>query len=230
VEAFSTVIVERIVDTLGVVILLFAAMPLVHFAGGATKPAIVLTALTVVLLAALMLAARHKSAVLRLMVRGTRWLPEAWRQPAVDRAEAAFTGLGALTDARAGAEVLGLTALIYLVLVAGMEAQLVAFHLRLPVAAPFFLLGAAALGLVVPAPAGIGVWEGIIITILTSLFAVERTQAAGLAVVSHVVFFAPPIVFAAIYLWRLGASWGTLVGLTRRDATLEAPAPSAQPE
>jgi len=216
VEAFSTVILERVFDTLGVIVLLLAAMPLVHFAGGASRPVLLLSGAMALLLVALLLAAMHRDAALRIIRHAVWMLPRRVRAPVLGRAESALTGLAALTDARAAAEVIGLTVLVYLVAVAAMEAQVVAFHLRLPPAAPFFLLGAATLGLVVPAPAGIGVWEGILITLLTSVFSVERSQAASLAVVSHVVFFAPPMLFAALYLWRLGASWSTVVGLTRR--------------
>jgi glycosyltransferase 2 family protein len=216
VEAFSTIIVERVVDTLAVIILLFAAMPLVHFSGGATGPVLVLSGVMLLLLVVLLFAAMNRGAALRLIQQAARLLPERLRASVLEKAGSALTGLAVLTDPRAAAEVIGLTVLLYLVGVAAMEAQIVAFHLRVPPAGPFFLLATASLGLVVPAPAGIGVWEGIIITILTSVFAIERSQAASLAVVSHVVFFAPPMIFAALYLWRLGASWGTVIGLTRR--------------
>jgi uncharacterized protein (TIRG00374 family) len=221
IEAFSTIVVERIVDTLAVIVLLFAAMPLVHFSGGATKPAVILGGIMVILLAALLLAALHRDGALRL-VRGTaRMFPERFRAPLADRAESALNGLGALTDPRSAAEVVGLTAIVYLLGVAAMEAQLRAFHLQLPPAAPFFLLAAGTLGLVVPAPAGIGVWEGILIAVLTGLFGIDRTQAASLAVVSHVIFFLPPMLFAALFLWRLGTSWSALLGLTRSQASDE---------
>ncbi|HTE84566.1 MAG TPA: lysylphosphatidylglycerol synthase transmembrane domain-containing protein [Dehalococcoidia bacterium] len=224
VEAFSTIVVERVVDTLAVIILLFAAMPLVQFAGGADWPSWLLPGVRViavsmlVLLVALLLAAMNRGTTLRVVQQATRLLPERLRASVLAKAASALTGLAVLTDPRAAAEVIGLTGLIYLAGVAAMEAQVVAFHMRLPPAGPFFLLAAATLGLVVPAPGGIGVWEVIVKTSLTSVFAIEGSEAASLAVVSHVVFFAPPMLFAALYLWRLGASWDTLMGLTRRGA------------
>jgi uncharacterized protein (TIRG00374 family) len=222
VETFATIVVERVVDTLAVIVLLIAVMPLVHITGSAERPVLMLTAAMLGLIAAMLVAAMHRQAATRLIARVARILPSRHQAAVVRQAESALAGLASLTDPRAAAEVVGLTVLVYLALAGAMEAQLAAFHLRLPPAGPFFLLGAATLGLVVPAsPGAVGVWEGIVIATLTGIFAIERSLATSLAVVSHVVFFAPPMLLAAIYLWRLGASWSGLLSLTRRSAEPE---------
>jgi uncharacterized protein (TIRG00374 family) len=230
VEAFSTIVVERVIDTLAVIVLLFASMPAVHLSGETLHTVgKVSGVVALLLLAALILAATKRAATLALIGWAIRPLPERWRVSILDKAESALAGLGALNDPPAAARVLGFTVLIYLVNVAAMESQLVAFHIQAAPAVAFFLIGAASLGLIVPVPGGIGVWEASIIFVLTSLLAIDRSQAASLAVVSHVIFFAPPIVFAALYLWRLGASWDTVFGLARSKPRANVhPEPSPQ--
>jgi glycosyltransferase 2 family protein len=221
-EALGTVVVERVVDTLGVILLLGASALLLHAAGITGRPVLVLAALLLLLLLAMILATARRQAALRLVGLFAGFLPERLRAGIVRQAESALEGLAALRDPRASAQVAGLTVIVYLVLVAAMQAQLAAFHLRLPPAGPFFLLGAATLGLVVPAsPGSVGVWEGIVIAVLTRIFAVDRSLATSLALVSHVVFFAPPMLLAAVYLWRLGSSWSRVVATAQTSIEIE---------
>jgi glycosyltransferase 2 family protein len=216
VEAFSTIVVERVADLLAVIVLLFASMQAVHFSSEALRSAGKVGAVFALLLLALMLlAVRKRSATLAIVAMAIRPFPEHWRQGILDKTASVLAGMGALNDPAAAAKVIGFTILIYLVNVAAMEAQLVAFHMQFTPAVPFFLIGAASLGLIIPVPGGIGVWEASIVFVLTSLLGIDRNQAAGLAVVSHLIFFAPPMIFAALYLWRLGASWETVFGMSR---------------
>jgi glycosyltransferase AglD len=162
----------------------------------------------------LLVTALQRATALRLVQWCSRLLPERFRAGVTRQADAAIDGLAALRNPRAAAEVVSLSALVYLVLGASMAAQLLAFHIRLSVAAPFFVLAAATLGLVIPAsPGAIGIWEGVVIATLTGAFSVDRSLATGVALVSHVVFFMPPMFFGAVYLWRVGVSWGRLLGL-----------------
>lgn len=213
-EALSTIVVERVLDTLAVILLLGAVAPLVPVPRGAVRPVVLLAAGMLLLALLLLLVSRRRAAALRLVTWSARALPERFRLPAVSHADAAIDGLAALRSPRAAAEVALLTVLVYALLAGAMEAQLAAFHLRLPPAGPLFLLAAATLGLVVPSsPGAVGVWEGVVIATLAAIFSVERSLATGVALVSHVVFFAPPMFFGAFYLWRLGMSWGRLLGL-----------------
>jgi glycosyltransferase 2 family protein len=216
VEAFSTIVVERVADLLAVIVLLFASMEAVHFSSEALRSAGKFGAVFAgLLLAVMMLAVMKRKATLGCVSWAIHPLPERWRHGIMDKAESVLAGMGALKDPGAAAKVIGFTILIYLVNVAAMEAQLVAFHMQFTPAVPFFLIGAASLGLIIPVPGGIGVWEASIVFVLTSLLGIDRNQAAGLAVVSHLIFFAPPMIFAALYLWRLGASWETVFGMSR---------------
>jgi uncharacterized protein (TIRG00374 family) len=218
IEALSTIVVERVVDTLAVILLLGAVAPLVPVPRSAARPVALLAAAMIVLAALLLIAATRRAATVRLVARAARILPQRFRSPAERHADAAIDGLAALRSARAATEVVVLTVLVYLLLGGAMAAQLAAFHVSLSPAGAFFLLAAATLGLVIPSsPGAVGVWEGIVIGALTGIFSIERSAATAVALVSHVVFFAPPMFFGAFYLSRFGVSWGRVLGLGGRQ-------------
>src|SRR5947209_1421065 len=73
VEALSTIVVERVVDTLGVIILLVAATLLLHIAGIAGRPVLLLSGALALLLAALWLMTSRRSDALRI----AGWLTRA---------------------------------------------------------------------------------------------------------------------------------------------------------
>ena len=221
-EGLSTIVVERVVDTLAVVLLLGAVAPFVPVPHSAVRPVVALAVAMLALALVLLLIAARRAAALRLVAWSARILPARFRTPALTHADAAIDGLAALRSPRAAAEVGALTALVYALLGAAMVAPLAAFHLRLSPAGPWFLLAAATLGLVIPSsPGAVGVWEGVVIATLTAIFSVERSLATGIALVSHVVFFAPPMFFGAVYLWRLGMSWSRLLGLRQAQPQTE---------
>jgi glycosyltransferase 2 family protein len=213
-EILTTIVVERIVDTLSVIVLLGLVAPFIPVPRAAARPVVALGVLMLLFVCGLLLLALKRSAALRLVTWAAQLLPERFRAVAEQQAGKALDGLAALRNPRAAAEVAGLSALIYFTLGAAMAAQLIAFHVRLGVAASYFVLAAATLGLVVPAsPGAIGVWEAVIIATLTGIFGVDRTPATGVALVTHVIFFAPPMFFGAAYLWRVGVSWGRVFSL-----------------
>jgi uncharacterized membrane protein YbhN (UPF0104 family) len=214
VEALSTVVVERVVDTLAVIALFVIVAPLVHVPATAERAVLALTAAMGLLVLAMVLGVVCRPQTAALGNRLTHMLPPRFQVGLQRQGAAILDGLGALGRPLTAAKVIGLTLLVYLALGAAMEAQLIAFHVPLPAVAPFFLLAAATLGLVAPSPGAVGVWEGIMIAALAGIFAVDRAQATSIALVTHAIFFAPPMFLAAIYLWRLGVSWNRVVRLT----------------
>jgi glycosyltransferase 2 family protein len=215
VEALSTIVVERVVDNQYVILMLGAVAPLVPVPQSAARPVALLAAAMLVLAALLVIAATKRAATLRLVARVARHLPHRFRSPAERHADAAIDGLAALRSPGAAIEVAVLSVLVYLLLGGAMAAQLAAFHVKLGPAGVFFLLAAATLGLVIPSsPGAVGVWEGIVIGALTGIFSIDRSPATAVALVSHVVFFAPPMFFGAFYLSRFGVSWGRVLGLS----------------
>jgi glycosyltransferase 2 family protein len=213
-EALATIVVERLVDTLSVIILLGMVAPFIPVPHAAARPVLLLAAMMLLLAALLLIVATQRATALRLVGWGSRLLPERLRGGLSRQADAAIDGLAALRNPRAAAEVAVLSALVYLTLGASMAAQLMAFHIRLGIAAPFFVLATATLGLVIPAsPGAIGIWEGVVIAALTGAFSIDRNLATGVALVTHVIFFSPPMFLGAAYVWRVGVSWGRLLGL-----------------
>lgn len=228
VETLSTIVVERAIDTLAVIIMLAAVAPFVAIPAGAVRPLLLLTALVVILFLVLVIAAARRALAMALIERLAMFLPLRLRRPAVRHVDSAIDGLAVFTDPLAAIEVIALTAVIYLLLTGAIATLLLAFHIHLGTAGVFFLLATATLGLVIPSSPGyVGVWEGVIVATLVNVFALDRNLAASFALVSHVALFLPPVAFAAIYLWRSSATWNAVLSFGRatraEQATLSLP-------
>ena len=122
VETLSTILVERVVDTLGVIVLIIAVMPLVHGASAAVRPILVLTALLVIWLS--QCSSQPSAAPIRCDWSEANCeapsCPVSRRYP--PSCEAAITGLDSLTHPGAAAEVVALTVVVYLIMAAAMQA------------------------------------------------------------------------------------------------------------
>ncbi|MGI8550389.1 MAG: lysylphosphatidylglycerol synthase transmembrane domain-containing protein [Dehalococcoidia bacterium] len=223
VQILSTIVLERAVDTVAVIAMLGAVAPFVGLPRGAGRPLLLLTVAMLLLFLVMLVAAVRRDRTMRLVTRAARFLPERLRGMAVEHADSVIDGFSVLTRPLAAAEVVGLTILVYLLAAASMEAVLLSFHIQIGKAGPFFLLATATLGLVVPSsPGAIGVWEGTVVAVLTEIFGVTKGLAATVALVSHVVFFLPPVLFAAVYLWRSSASLKQVLSLGHGRATVPA--------
>ncbi len=208
VHVLTTIVVERLLDVLIVVALLLILLPFVDEPGWATGPALVLGLGVLVLATVLAAIARARRFALHVVEWLLRLAPEGLRGRLRESAEAALDGFATLGHPpvllRAGAWSAAAWAFssLYLYFI------LLAFDLELTYAAPLLVMVATALGMIVPSSAGyIGVYHAIAIETLTSVFAVERADAAGFALVSHALFYLVPIILGMAYLWSRRESW-----------------------
>ena len=221
VHALTTIVVERLLDVLIVVALLLILLPFVDEPDWATGPALVLGISVLVLATVLAAISRARRFALHVVEWLLRLAPEGLRGRLRESAEAALDGFATLGRPpvllRAGAWSVAAWAFssLYLYFV------LLAFDIELTYAAPILVMVATALGMIVPSSPGyIGVYHAIAIETLTSVFGVERADAAGFALVSHALFYLVPIIFAMAYLWSRRESWQEMLSgaLSRPEA------------
>ena len=99
------------------------------------------------------------------------------------------------------------------VLICGVHALLFrAFDLGLPTYAVLPLVSMAVVGLAVPVPAAVGSYHNAVQLGLVLLLGVQSDLAAGYAIVSHAVAFLPSGTIGLILLAREGMSWSSLTG------------------
>ncbi len=208
VAVLSTVALDRILDVVGVSLLLAVVLPTTDLPSWVAESGLLVGAGGVTLLALCILLAypRWRSLFLRLLSRSPRFpgkvLLEKW-------AEALCLGMEGLKGAGPLLRVAAATAAIWLVTVLTAYFTQLAFHIQAPIWAAALVVAITNLGMVVPSSPGyVGVYHYLVVLAL-SAFAVERELALGFAVVFHLAWLLPVCLLGVFALWRRGL---TLMG------------------
>jgi uncharacterized protein (TIRG00374 family) len=200
VEITATVLLERIYDVGGILIVFLIAqpwLPSVSWFGAATVAAAVLACGIAVAVTTLVVLGDRP---LRMLLRPVHRLAPITEER-VERTVAEMTrGLSGLHDWRVAAEALLWTIAAWLA--SGVCAYLVslAFHLHVGLAAGVLVTVAIGLGMILPAaPAAVGVFEGATLIALKA-YGLGRSAALPYALVLHLVNFAPFILAGVMLL------------------------------
>lgn len=218
--AFATIIVERVLDLVAVVLLLGVSLvswrgtgdPVLLAAvrvGGATAGAV-----AVVGVALMHGLAGHPERLERWLLR-VEWLVPA----RVARRLASFgrlfaEGLGVMRDPRRLRASVLLSVPLWLGI--GLQTWLVtrAFDIALPPLGTFVLLGVLVVGVAVPTPGAVGGFHEAYRLTMTGLFGAANDRAVGAAIVLHALAFVPVTLVGIVFM----AQDGLTVGRMRRLA------------
>ena len=138
------------------------------------------------------------------------WLPARLRPRVAGLLDSFALGLDVLGDPRALGTVSGLSLLIWLINVAGVQAMFVAFSLDLPPHAAFLVLAVVAVALVLPSTPGyVGPFQAGTVVAL-ALFSVPKATALSLSIVYHAVNYIPITIVGLIYLGAMNLTLGEL--------------------
>jgi hypothetical protein len=171
------------------------------------------------LLAVLLLALWKRDASLRFWRRALGLISHRLAEKLTAVLAAFIDGLRALPDLRRLASVLGLT-LLYWAL-AGLCNWILfqAFHLDLPLAASFVLMGILVIGIMVPGGPGFaGPFEVAVYVALVQLFGLSLTVNAGFTIVLHGLQFTFQLVLGVIFLFSSHVSFLKVVSDSERAA------------
>jgi glycosyltransferase 2 family protein len=233
--ALATIALERLLDTLTVMILFAVFMLSARGAsllsappGGETQAAIFLrrgvvaAAAFVVLglpIAALLVAAPARVvAVLHRLNPGERSGPVG---RAIGSIESFVEGFGALRRARDLVPCLALSLALWLAIDLSVLLGVKAFGLPLRFTDVFLLIVPLAVGIVVPTPGGVGPYEFLGQTSLAGFWGVAASRAAATAVTLHAATLVPTIGVGLLFMWR--------DGLRIRDVRQMTAAPAGRP-
>lgn len=225
-RAFATVIVERILDTITVVVMLMITLPFIDAPAWAKWPTLLLGLgfLSLAVVLALLSTARARAAAIAAWA--ARLLPGRYQQRTQEAIEAVFEGLTVLRQPRALVPAAAWSVIAWFTSALFTFVVLRAFDLDLPMSAALFVTSAAALGMIVPSSPGyIGVFHAIAIESLVNVFDADRSRAASYALVQHAIFYLTPILIGVVYLWRERHTWqqSSLLGSlqTRREQKVQ---------
>lgn len=217
--AFTTVVVERMLDLvtvllmLGVFLLAFdpglAALDPALFAavrgGGAAAAAFAVAGMVV-----LMVFAARPHLLPRLAAALTGWLPPGPRGIVAGLAAAVAAGLGALRDPARVGIALAWSVALWVVIAAQIWVVSAALGVSLPPAGALLLMALLVVGVAVPTPGAVGGFHEAYRIGATAFFGADNDRAVAAAIVLHAVGFVPTLVAGAWLMAREGLSFAHL--------------------
>ena len=216
-RALSSVVLERVLDMLVIVVLFTLTLPFVptlpHLLG---RAGLTFGTLAIVCFGLLLVAASRRLHALKLtkwVLQRIPWLEtEAW----LKRADSFLAGFQTLTGWGLLLPVLGLSVAVWLAGVVAYYWGIGAFWPEVTWPASAFVLCAAAFGLSVPSsPSGVGVFHASIWLALP-VFSATKAQALGFAFVYHALTLIIVFILGGIGLWQNGQTIGDILTATRR--------------
>jgi len=221
-HALSTIVVERVLDVLAVVLMLVLLLPFIDVPAWAATPALVagvVFLILAVLLATLSLARRW---AMTMVDKGARLLPARYQPRLRQAAESVMEGFGVLNKPAVLAQGVGWSFASWFCSVLMMFIVQRALGLRLGFEAAAFVVATTSLAMLVPASPGyIGTFELVTIKGLENVFDVSNSTAAGYALVQHAFLYLAPLIIAAVYLWRERQAWRQVRFWARQEAPAE---------
>jgi glycosyltransferase 2 family protein len=199
-EALGTVLVERLLDVIVLLLLLLAVLPFVPEVTWLRVAATTLAVAVLVLLATILVLNRYDARPLGFLLRPLSWLPGFSAARASVAAESLLRGLRGVRDVRAGVVAVALTAASWLSVALSFWLAIRGLHLELGYDAAVLVVVATTFSLVIPAlPTSVGVFEAATLVSLRP-FGIDDSVALSCAVVLHVLSFLPFIVAGLVAL------------------------------
>ncbi|HUR32971.1 MAG TPA: lysylphosphatidylglycerol synthase transmembrane domain-containing protein [Vicinamibacterales bacterium] len=229
--AFATIILERVLDMVTVLVLLatyvifLAPQPTVtnHTAFEAVKWAgMTAGAGALVVLVVLFLLAGNPARLAESLTRLERVLPSTLAGLLARVAEKFATGLGAIRRPGRLLVALVLSFPLWLSIGAGIWAAAVAFHLAVPFAGSFLVIALLVVGVAVPTPGAVGGFHAAFRFAATTFFAAPDDAAVGAAIVLHLFTVGPTLLLGLLFAAQEGlnlAGMRTLAGQADTEGT-----------
>lgn len=226
--AFATVVLERVLDLVAVLILL--AIYLAAFDPGlaAVNPAVfrlvqaggmAAGGLAVGGLVLLVLLAGHPERVHGIVLRAER-VPRRVAHAGARLVRAFAEGLAIVRQPSRVLVAVGQSLLMWLVIAAQTWVLVAAFGIALPPAGALLVTAFLVVGVSVPTPGGVGGYHEAFRLAVTTFFAADNDAAVGAAIVAHVVSVVPGLALGLWFAAQEGLSLarlGSLAGSARAE-------------
>jgi glycosyltransferase 2 family protein len=217
VRALSTVVVERILDVLTVIVVLMLLLPFVPVPGYVRTVLLIGVPGMLVIIGLVALLWFKRERALDMLEHRTGWLPDGVSAKMREHGESVLEGFSVLDSGKSLGKSLGWTALTWLSGGGMMWTMLVAFGLPNSLSIAFFLLGVSALSMVIPSSPGfVGVYHALMIEALVTIFGAPRGLAASYAIMTHLLLFTPTVIFGVGYMLKEPEIWNQLLRWRRR--------------
>lgn len=228
--AFATIILERVLDTV-MVLLLFGLFLLLadpdlgrgdSLAFSRLKVGgVVAAVLSIAALAAMFFLAGHPGTLNSLQAGLERVLPSRFAAVGTRFLRTFADGLAIVRQPRRLAVALVLSVPLWLSIAAAIWCVSRAFHIQLPFVGSFLVMALLVVGVAVPTPGAVGGFHYFYRLAATAFYGAPNDRAVGAAIVLHAVSFVPVAVVGLALLAREGMSLATVGSLVRADSAEE---------
>ncbi len=207
-RSLSTIIVERVLDVVTLLVFLLVLVPFVDIPSRARLSAAVLAVVVGSVAVTLIVLSRRRLFAMRLVDRIGRFAPERFRAKLREMAESALDGFAVLSNPRVAAQLIAWSTVTWLFVSVVVFMGTQAFSLDVGFGAAVFLVIATTFGFFVPSsPGSFGVYHAIVIKTLTDVFGVDQDHAVSYALIIHLVFYLPPTFLGLGFLWKERQLW-----------------------
>jgi uncharacterized protein (TIRG00374 family) len=212
--AFATILLERMLDLVTVV--LFVGFALLLGAGrsetgggvGALELGGLLGLAAALLgLGSMFLFARYPDAALRFTKRLLSFVPRRFGDRALGFVDTFRSGLGVLVDGSGLLKIGLMSVLLWLSICLSFWLGARAFEVEFGFVDTFLVIGFLTVGVAVPTPGAIGGYHVMCALALTTLFGTEATLAKAVALVSHAISFLPVTILGIFLFAKSGLSF-----------------------
>lgn len=205
--AAATLVIERVLDSLALVLILAVLVFITPVPTGVQWAAGVLLAVDIVGVAVLVTVARAPQLARRVLARLTRRWPRA-EHAALGIFETALRGLDGIRTPAHAIRIAAWTPIIWALPAAAAWAMLRAFHLELPLLAGWVIIAFVGIGISVPsAPGYLGVFH-FAAKLALDVFGVAPSTAVAYALIYHASGAVPITLVGWLYLLREHVSLG----------------------
>ncbi len=211
--AFATVILERLLDLVTVLILLASYVFFFGRDQGTAQPAVfaavkwtgaMAAAASLAALAVLFVVAGNPARIGAMLARLERVLPSSLAGLLAKIAEKFAIGLGAIRRPIRLLVALIWSFPLWLCIALGIWSVTIAFHLPVPFTGSFLLIGLLTIGVAVPTPGGVGSFHAMFRLGATDFFGAPNDAAVGAAIVLHVISIGPALLLGLLFAAQEG--------------------------
>lgn len=224
--AFATIILERVLDLLTVLLLFGVFVLWVRPGSLAGDPSLftrvktggaLAGAASVIGLAVFFALAGHPERLGRAALRVERVLPPRLAQLVAKFVETFAQGLGVMRQPGRLLVSLLLSLPLWLAIAGGIWLASLAFHMTFSYLGSFLVMTLLVVGVAMPTPGAVGGFHTMYKFAVTTFFGVPNDRAVGAAIVLHAASFVPVTLLGLVFMAREGLSFGRMRELASEE-------------
>jgi uncharacterized protein (TIRG00374 family) len=221
--AFATVIVERMLDLVAVLLLLGTFLFAFESGEAAAAPRLyqtvwyggaVVTPIGIGILVAMFVMAGHPERLHAVVLGIERVLPARLARRVAAFAKTFAEGLAVVRHPSRLVWAMAWSMVLWLAIAAQVWVVVRAFGISVPFVGSFLITAMLVVGVSVPTPGGVGGTHEVLRLALTSFYAADNNAAVGAAILQHAVNFVPVLVLGLVFIAQDGLNFSRLRAIT----------------